>query len=831
MQRYAQVVPLQAIRQVFTYSVPDDLAAAAVGVRAIIPFGRKLVTGVIVGFTDETPTQKLKPLWDVLDASPIWTKEYLDFTSWIAEYYFAPWGEVLRAALPQGMAAESDFRVVPIAKDLTDSATLFPEKRETKRELLLRLVAQNPAGIGMKALRKKMGTSALAAIIKECEAQGLVAVHATDVALRAKPKLVRFLRLSESLLYNADNLREAFDELEKHSPRQAAVAALLLEHYHKEKTGLPVAAITAKTGASSAALHRLVEKEYAVEYTIETIRSSFSQFADETPTPPNVVLNTAQRDAVTTLQSAVAEGTYTAFLLHGVTGSGKTQVYIEVIKTVLAQGRAVITLVPEISLTPQLIGRYRAHFGEQVAVLHSKMGIGERYDAWRGVQSGKHNVIIGVRSAVFAPVKNLGLIVADEEHESSFKQSDPPRYNARDCAVVRAQMQHAVAVLGSATPSLESYYNAATGKYRLLELPERADGALMPEVMAVNMRDARKKHEVRDSISFTLRDHIALRLKKREGIILLQNRRGFAPVQQCMDCGASPQCPHCSVTLTFHKVNNLLRCHYCGFTIPAVKACATCGSTDVKLFGAGTQRVEEDVVALFPDAKIVRMDMDTTSRKGSHKTILDSFGSGESDILLGTQMVAKGLDFPRVTLVGVINADTQMHLPDFRAGERTFQLLTQVAGRAGRTLAQLGEVIIQTSNPDEEAIKCALQHDFKSFYALELQKRRELMYPPYSRIIMVELKGKDEKIVQEHAGMLAKRIEPRKGSEILGPQQAPIQKLRDEYRWRILIKNNKDADPSGAIIRASVQRALDEYAAHHATRAVRVIVDVDPQGV
>jgi len=829
MQKFVQVVPLQPIRQTFTYSIPDDLAPVVhIGSRALIPFGRKIITGIIAGFTDNAVEKKIKPLWDILDPEPIWTKEFMDFTEWVANYYLAPWGEVLHAALPQGMAGESGFLVVPIVEDLAERAKLLAKTRAIKRAELLRLVALNPSGISLKTLRNKLQFGGINTAIKEYEDQGLLMLQATDAEQKAKPKFIRMMRIAENLL-NDDDLREGMAELEKRSPKKATVLALLYDNHLKDKGGLAVSAIIQRTGASAAALNGLADKGYAVLYKIEIKRSFFTGIPK---TPPIYQLNERQLTAINAIASAVLANNFHPFLLHGVTGSGKTQVYIEVIKKVLAKKRSVITLVPEISLTPQLIDRYRAHFGDEVAVLHSRMSIGERYDTWRAVQSGKCNVVIGARSALFAPVKNLGMIVVDEEHESSFKQTDAaPRYNARDCAVVRASMERAAVVLGSATPSLESFYNATAGKYTMLELPERVDNALMPDIVVVDTREARKKKEMHNNISFFLRDQIRVRLQKKEGIILLQNRRGFAPIQQCLDCGAAPECPHCSVTLTFHKVKNQLRCHYCGHSIPAVTACMSCGSTNVKLFGAGTQRVEEDIAALFPDAKIARMDLDTTSHKGAHKEILDTFGSGDADILLGTQMVAKGLDFPRVTLVGVISADTQLHLPDFRASERTFQLLTQVSGRAGRTAAQKGEVVIQTSNPNDEAIKSVVQHDYKGFYADELQKRKELFYPPFSRIILIEFKGKDDKFVQQHANMLKRFITPDGYSEILGPHQPPISKLRDEYRWRILIKNDKEKDGGGTKIRRALQRALDEYTTRYATRAVRVIVDIDPQGV
>ncbi|TAK56668.1 MAG: primosomal protein N', partial [Bacteroidetes bacterium] len=573
----------------------------------------------------------------------------------------------------------------------------------------------------------------------------------------------------------------------------------------------------------------------------------------------NIILNPHQQHAVETVIDAVKKNEFRAFLLHGVTGSGKTQVYIEIIRKALNDGKTAIVLVPEISLTPQIVRRFKAHFGEKVIALHSKMSAGERFDAWRYTKEGKYSIVIGPRSALFAPLKHLGLIVVDEEHEPSFKQFDKtPRYHGRDAALIRGKHAGAVVVLGSATPSFESYSNAMTGKYTLLELPERVDNAKLPPIEIVDMLQERRKkyQEFRaqrkaeyeadpvkakeekkkfegSSVSDLLKTEIEKRLAKKEGIILLQNRRGFAPYIECADCGYVAMCKNCNISLTYHFTRKHLRCHYCGAVEKPPDFCPLCKSVDLSMRGFGTQRVEQELKALFPKTKMIRMDMDTTTRKGSHDAMLRKFAEGEADILLGTQMVAKGLDFSRVTLVGVISADTQMLLPDFRATERTFQLLTQVAGRSGRgELA--GEVVIQTSHPQHECLRHVLLHDFKSFYEEELKQREELHYPPFSRLMLIEFKGKHEDLTMNVADAF-RAILKKYGHTfiVLGPSPAAIQKIKNYYRWQLIIKALKSEDPSGHIAHTAVERTLHEYrgTAQGKSKSVIITVDMDPVGM
>ncbi len=539
-------------------------------------------------------------------------------------------------------------------------------------------------------------------------------------------------------------------------PKQRAILSALAQRADEGRPEIPKRELLEAASASASSLNSLLGQDLIEIVDREVIRTPFG-LADASPgSPPDHKLHSAQLESLAAINMATAAGKFETFLLHGITGSGKTEVYIEAIKLVLERGQSAIVLVPEIALTPQTVSRFRSHLGDRIAVQHSRMSLGERFDAWRKLREGEHSVVIGPRSAVLAPVQNLGLIVVDEEQEPSYKQFDPaPRYHARDVAVMRAHMNQAVCVLGSATPSLESYHNALGGKYTLLKMPERvpvSDGkpARLPKVKRVDLVAERMKRTLQGSFSAMMREAIAERLVRKEQVILLLNRRGYAPILECQACGWTPSCRDCAVSMTMHTRGRHLRCHYCGYATRIPEACPKCGELDFALLGTGTQRVEEEVAALFPEAVILRMDLDTTSTKDSHFKILKRFGSGEADILVGTQMIAKGLDFPNVTLVGIMNADTRLLMPDFRSAEHTFHLLAQVAGRAGRgDLA--GEVVLQTRNPRHDVIQRACRHDFEGFAAAELEERQLLGYPPFGRVIAVEFRGPDEAVTKDSA--------------------------------------------------------------------------------
>ena len=584
-----------------------------------------------------------------------------------------------------------------------------------------------------------------------------------------------------------------------------------------------------RSGAAAATVRSLLKHGILEIVEKEVLRTPYAD--GPVPAPREVELHPAQTSAVEKIAERVDAREFHAFLLHGVTGSGKTQVYIEALKRVLDAGRTGIILVPEIALTPQTVSRFRAHFGDRIAVFHSRMSHGERFDAWRALRDGRFDVVIGPRSAVLVPLTNIGLIVVDEEHESSYKQQDPaPRYHARDVAVMRAHMNGAVCVLGSATPSLESYLNAESGKYTMLDMPERVphpdgEAVTLPSVRITDLRVERNRQRLHGSLSETLIEAIDERLRRKEQVILLQNRRGYAPLLQCQECGWTPECPDCSVTMTAHKSRRHLRCHYCGRTARVPRECPGCGRENtLDMLGSGTQRVEEELEEHLPEARLIRMDLDTTSGKNAHEELLTRFGNREADVLLGTQMVAKGLDFENVTLVGVINADVGAMLPDFRSEERTFQLLAQVSGRAGRASLP-GEVIIQTRNPDRPIIRYARDHDYGAFASVALAERRELGYPPYGRIAAVEFKGPHEGVVadlaREWTAILRENLSD---IEILGPEPAFISRVKKQYRYHTILKARRQTPLQNGL------RYTEEAFGNPPSRC-RVNIDIDPVGL
>jgi primosomal protein N' (replication factor Y) (superfamily II helicase) len=818
------------VQRTFTYLLPEALQTLVQkGSLVLVPFGTKKFSGIVVDFPETTDVAGLKPVIDVLDPSPVISEGLLKLGTWLADYYCAPIGETLRIFLPQGIGQASK-RIVKMERVPSDSE--LGAMSASRRKIVQTLLSKD--ALTILQLQKATGLRTPSAIVSSLASSGIVRIEEHLAPKKAKMKLERVLRLLPGA-----------EHLDVRGVKQMAVLAALRA---SPDEWLHVQAFMKDTGASSAIIRALAANGMIEIAEREIERTSYMPSQEDELKQRAIQLNDRQREAVATITAATCANTPQTFLLYGITGSGKTQVYIEALRAVLEQGKSAIVLVPEISLTPQTVRRFRAHFGDNVIVMHSRMSIGERYDAWRQTRAGKYRIVIGPRSALFAPLENIGLIVVDEEHESSYKQFDAmPRYHARDAAIVRGMYEHAAIVLGSATPSLESFTNARAGKYTLIELPDRIDTAQLPAITIVNMSDEHKRRfaeaKIRakeigkkafegefHGISKLLEEKMRERIEKKEGIILLQNRRGFAPFMECDDCGYVERCDRCEVTFTYHLTKKHLRCHYCGKVKPVPDVCPQCKGVNLKLHGLGTQRVEQDVAALFPEARLLRMDLDTTTRKGAHDKMLRQFGEGRADILLGTQMVAKGLDFSRVTLVGVISADTQMTLPDFRSAERTFQLLTQVAGRAGRS-ALKGEVVIQTLQPGHYALKHVLDHDFTGFYAEEIQYRKEANYPPFTRVILVEAKGHTEQKIQNAAEEFSKRLMAIYPSiTILGPAPAVISKIMNNYRWQILIKSNAEQDKNGTQVRAAVRRVYYDMLASAGKRSgIKLIVDVDPQ--
>ena len=828
-------VPLD---RTFTYLVPPHLQSQAVpGSRALVPFGKKFLTGVIVGLPQTTAVRSLKQIRDILDTRPAFSAEMLKLTRWAAEYYLAPWGEVLRAATPQGLGQESKKTVRLTAGDI--SAALEETKSSAKKQHQILLALKEKSPDTAQHLQAKTKTAGIHSILSGMERQGWIKVEEQVEKARVKTKIQLVAQRTKDAEETIIGLERKLSFKQQH----------LFDSIPKDGTRIAAKDVVKKTQTTLSTLKSLSFKNLISLSQEETIRST--EYEDIEP-PPDIILNEHQREALNSIREALDRSTYKTFLLHGITGSGKTQVYIEGIKITLAAGKTAIVLVPEISLTPQAVRRFRAHFGESVTVMHSQMSVGERYDAWRLAHEGRAKIVIGPRSAIFAPLASLGLIVVDEEHESSYKQHDAtPRYNARDLAIVRAVNANAVVILGSATPSAESYHNAIAGKYHLLSLPGRIDSAQLPRIDIVDMRTEWKKvyekvreevkekgtafpkHLPRTSLSQLLKEKISDRLQKREGTILLQNRRGFSHVVECFECGHVERCDNCDVTMTYHLTKKHLRCHYCGTVRKPLLKCPQCGGIDFSYQAFGTQQVHEELREVFPGASVLRMDLDTMGSRGAHDRMLQQFGRGDADILLGTQMVAKGLDFPRVTLVGVISADTQMLLPDFRSSERTFQLLTQVAGRAGRsTLA--GEVVVQTLQPEHYSLKYVLTHDFRGFYKEELAYRKELDYPPFSRIVLVEFRGKNENAVLSRSRKFSEIVRTSQNDAfiVLGPADAAIPKIKTYYRKLVVIKNLKSVDPSGSRLRGALEQATLAYdKATGTTSGVTMTIDVDPQGM
>lgn len=843
------------VQRTFTYSVPESLAPFVQrGSYVLVPFGTKKVSGIVVDFPETTSLTSIKPIIDILDPKPIVSERLMRLGEWMADYYCSPLGETLRLFLPHGIGQASK-RVVTLTCDLSpnevDSLSI------PRRKIIIALQKTSPLGI--EQLRKATGLKSPSAILASLASADLVRIEEHLGPKRVTTKIERFIRLTLATPH-----KELFGEQHSELPpeetgnetipagRLSVKQNSVLLHLHSVGPEWHLLRTIIKDAGTTSAIVNALAKKGAVELASHEVDRPTDNMNETLPEDDArqraIKLNTKQQVAVAIITQAAAKGTAHTFLLHGITGSGKTQVYIETLRAVLDSGRTAIVLVPEISLTPQTVRRFRAHFGNSVIVMHSRMSPSERYDAWRRTRAGEYSIVIGPRSALFAPLKNIGVIVVDEEHESSYKQFDAmPRYHARDAAIVRGMMENAVVVLGSATPSLESYTNAKAGKYTLIELPDRIDTAQLPAITIVNMSDEHKRRYAAakerakiigkkafegefHGISKLLEEKMRDRLENNEGIILLQNRRGFAPFMECDDCGFVERCNSCEVTLTYHLSKKHLRCHYCGSVRPVPFACPQCKSANMKMHGLGTQRVEQDVASLFPKARLLRMDMDTTTRRGAHDTMLRQFAEGHADILLGTQMVAKGLDFSRVTLVGVISADTQMTLPDFRSAERTFQLLTQVAGRAGRS-ALTGEVVIQTLQPKHYALKHVLTHDFPGFYNQEIQYRQDANYPPFTRVILVECKGPAEEKVRNATEEFARRLRVvYPGVTILGPAPAAISKIMNEYRWQVLIKSDQAKDKNGTKMRHAVMSVYNDILeTTPKLSGIKLIIDVDTQ--
>ena len=751
-------VPLMQTDQPYSYRIPEEfMGMLEVGMRVHVPFGKgnRLIQGIVLGLEtqsdEEEANQDLKDIAEVLDFSPVLMQEQLWLAEELRKSVFSYKISILKAMLPGFLNSSYDKILYPLA-DLSqeDRERLFGSEASlafssldiSKQAEMMRLTRKGLLGLEYQAIdQKKVKTQSWYEV-------NLTQLEGVEISARAKKKL----KLRDYLLSH---------------PESASLASLL-ESYSREQVNFFV-----EQGAVT-----IVQKE---------VQRSAAYFEGIEVSRP-LELNPEQRQARDAVVSAI--GSYQPpFLLQGITGSGKTEVYLQIIQGALDKGKTAILLVPEISLTPQMTERFIARFGEKVAILHSGLSNGEKYDEWRKVERGDAQVVVGARSAIFAPLKNLGVMIIDEEHEATYKQDSNPRYHAREVAILRAQYNQAALVLGSATPSLESRARAGKGVYQHLRLTQRANPlATIPEVQVIDFRDYIGQNET-SNFTPPLLEAIQDRLAKKEQVVLMLNRRGYSSFVMCRECGTVDTCPNCDISLTLHMDTKTMNCHYCGFSKDIPQICPNCKSHSIRYYGTGTQKAYDELAELFPQARILRMDVDTTRKKGSHRALLDQFGRGEADILLGTQMIAKGLDFPNVTLVGVLNADTALNLPDFRSSERTFQLLTQVAGRAGRA-EKAGQVLIQSYNPQHYAIRFAKDQDYEGFYAYEMGIRRQLGYPPYYFTIGITLSHKKEEEVVKRAYevMNILRLGLSETSNILGPTPKPIARTHNLYHYQILIK-------------------------------------------
>ena len=835
MPRYVNIALPIPEGKLFSYHLPEEVSGPLPGRRAVVPFRQRELTGIIVEELAAPPSIPTKPVIELLDEVPVFSDALLRLTRWVAEYYFCSWGEALKAALPPGMVPERNT-VVRLLRAPSPEELATIERRAPKRAAILTLLQHHSGPVSVDFLARQLRSEHLSAQLQALEQQGYIALDDHRPPL-PRARRLRALEPAPELLSNPGQLQQLLTALQERSPAQARLLSVLSAYRLQHGAPMPLKEALRRSQTSSTTVRHLVRQGYACEVVLdapmrEEAHSPSLAERNELLLP----LNPEQNYAVRTIHEALDAGVPKIFLLRGVTGSGKTLVYMHAIRKALEKGKGVLILVPEISLTPQLVDRFRVAFPERIAVLHSHLSTGERFHAWRMIHSGHAPIVLGARSAVFAPLPQLGLIIVDEEHEPSYKQDSPaPRYHARDCAVMRAHLEGAVAILGSATPSLESFYNAQVGKYHLLELKQRADQAQLPIVRVVDLRQERRARRMHGSFSEELLRAIPQRLQQQHGTILFQNRRGFARWLECPDCGYIPVCAHCSVSLTYHKVSKLLRCHYCGYALPLPEECPQCGHPTFEEIGAGTQRIEEELAALlraeFPQLRIERMDADTTTRRGAHRRLLARFARGEVNVLVGTQMVAKGLDLPNVTLVGILNADLQLFLPDFRAAERAFQLFTQVAGRAGRRSATPGEVILQTAHPEHPAIIAVQTGNEELFYHDELQHRKAALYPPFTRFVVVELSGTDEEKVHQHAHLFAGCIPQHPAVLKIGPAIPTIVRIRNRYRRLVILKNLKQLDPAAHHLRQVLRTASALYRRKYAVSSIRLTIDVDAYGM
>ena len=803
------------LKQTFTYEVNKDEARfLKPGMRVAVPFGKaKIYTGIVLNIHQQTPQgYEIKSIDQILDEFPVINEFQIQHWQWMASYYLCTLGEVLKAAIPNGFLLESETIIT-----LNTNATIAVSELNDLEFLVLEALQSQPS-LHINDIRSILDRKNVMGVLTNLIEKKHIVVQ-EEVHEKYRPKIKRFIKLS-SHYSSQENLKDLLDTLSR-APKQREVIMTLLMLSSKENKAIESVLLQKKSNSNSAVINKLIAKEILEEYFIQKDRVEFNLEKNA----PIKNLSAAQTQALDEINTSFIKNDIT--LLQGVTSSGKTEIYVQLIDYAIKQGKQVLYMLPEIALTTQLISRLQNYFGEKISIYHSKYSISERVEVWNNVldHKAKAQIIIGARSSLFLPFSKLGLLIVDEEHEPSFKQYAPsPRYNGRDSAVVLAKYHGAKLLMGSATPSLESFFNATNNRYGLVTLKKRFGNVLMPEIELVDVKEKHRKKLMKGHFSDRLLEEINEALKNKEQVILFQNRRGYSPIIECTTCGISPQCPNCDVSLTFHQYKNQLRCHYCGYHTSKMISCIACGNETLDSKGFGTEQIELELKELFPNHQIARMDQDSMKGKHAYAKIIEAFELKEIDILVGTQMLAKGLDFRNVSLVGVMNADNLLNFPDFRAHERSFQLLQQVAGRAGRTKKR-GKVIIQTYNPYHQILQQVSTNNFEEMYQQQLEERYRYKYPPFYRMIKITLKDRSFQKMDKASLWLANALKMKLMEQVLGPETPPVGRVRNLFITHILIKIPKEQSLKAT--KNFITSMLKSFNAIKEFSSVRLTVDVD----
>ena len=815
MQFFVEVILPLSLAKTFTYRISEaEFNYIKKGMRVAVPFGKsKIYTALVIELHQNAPTlYEAKEIHQILDEKPLVTEIQIAHWQWIASYYMCAIGDVYRGAIPSALLLESET-VISQKQDL-----FVDESQLSDDEFLIYQALQQQSSLKVQDIIAILNKKNIFPILQKLIDKNILVLQ-EEMLENYKPKLVRYVRLNAKFDSN-EGLGELLETL-KNATKQKEIVLSYFQLSATDKKPITVKKLTETANSTAAIVKALIDKEIFEEYYLQEDRVNFKGKSSEN----QLKLSVAQQTAFEAIQENLTQKE--VCLLHGVTSSGKTEIYTKLIEEYIASGKQVLYLLPEIALTTQLVGRLRAHFGNKVAVFHSKYSNNERVEVWNQVleNSEKAQIVIGARSALFLPFQDLGFIIVDEEHEQTYKQVDPaPRYHARDAAIVLANLQKAKVLLGSATPSMETYYNAKSGKYGFVEIFERFGNVLMPEIELVDLKDKYFRKKMVGHFSDVLIEEITNALALGEQVILFQNRRGYSPLLECVTCGHVPQCQQCDVSLTYHKHKNQLRCHYCGYSIAKPTNCHACSSVDLTTKGFGTEQIQQELSELFPSHKIGRMDQDTTRGKFGFEKIIDSFKNREIDILVGTQMLGKGLDFDNVTLVGIMNADNMLYHPDFRAFERSFQMMTQVSGRSGRSEKQ-GKVIIQTYSPLHNTIQQVTKNNYVGMYNEQLYERQIYKYPPYFKLVKLTLKHRDFDKLKQGSMWLYQVMQQNLPMPVLGPEEPPISRIRNEYIRTIMVKIPMNI--SIVNTKKTIQKMLNSFEAVPSYRSIRVIINVD----